>query len=174
MTNVATIANEMLIAKEVMKTNSVDTVAAQLGYSPMLIVNALYQGERDGKLAYNRKQKTFTAAEGTEVSALSLGEEFTTAGDFNIGAELAQLIANLNSEETDMSAEELMGWLGISDVRVKMLAFVNSKLAMYDLADLKDRKSVYTFITLKENVDKRWGEKQFVQKGKKNDKKQAS
>jgi len=174
MTSVTTIANEMLIAKEVMKTNSVDTIAAQLGYSPMLIINALYQGERDGKLTYNRKQKTFAATEGTDIAALAPGEEFLIAGDFNVGEELEQLVRNLNSEQTDISAEELMGWLGISDVRVKMMAFINPRLAMYDLADLKDRKSIYTFITLKENADKRWGETQFKAKGKSDVKKQAS
>lgn len=161
MINLATIANEMLLAKEVMKTNSIDNIAAQLGYSPVLIINALYQGERDGKLVYNRKQQTLQASEGVDVEKLALGEGFTTIGDFDVSIELENLIRNLNGEGNDMSAEELMGWLGISDVRIKMIALVNPNLAMYELTDLKDRKSTYTFITLKENEGKRWGDKQF-------------
>lgn len=160
------IANELLIAREVMHTNNVDRIAEVLRYSPILIINALYEGERSGKLVYHRKQKTIDVGEGVEVKSLALTSEFMDAGSgINISEQIEQLIRNLNSDQTDMSAEELSTWLpGSSDVHVKMLAYVNPNLATYEFADPKDKESVYTFITLEENKLRRWGEKQFDSK----------
>lgn len=157
------IDNEILIAGHVMHTNNVEAIAAELNYSPLLIINALYSAERAGKIAFDRKHKTFTVSEGVEVELLAPTDEFlNVGGGINLSDEVEALISNLNGDGKDMSAQELSLWIpGSSVVRVKMLALLNRNLTTYDMTDPKDRKSVYTFLTLKDNAAKQFGAKQF-------------
>lgn len=160
------IGNEMIVASMVMHTNNVDRIAAVLMYSPVLIINALYAAEDAGKIKYNEKAKTFSIYEDVEPSTLSITEHFLgNEPEIDVKEEIVQLIRNLNKDEKDMSAEELSTWIpGSTAERFKIFAYVTPELAMYEIADPKDKQSVYTFLTLKGNEDKLWGKKQFDSK----------
>ena len=160
------IANEIAIAREVLGTNNVSTIAEELRYTPVLMINALHAGVRAGKLKYDEKRGTVDIQEEVEVEKLALSEDFYDAGNgINLMEEIEQLILNVNQSEKDVSAEELMTWLpGSTDTKIKMIAFTSGKLTTYELTDPKDKKSTYTFLTLKENADKQYGKKQFKKK----------
>ena len=151
------IANELMIASQLMHTNNVSRIAEQIGYRPMLIITALYRAGEQGKFTYNEKQDTMQICEGVELDDLALTEAMTELIDL-----IEQFMFYLNAKEKDMSIEELQMLLaGVPDLHIKIAAHMSKKLTTYELAQPKDKKSVYTFITLKENVDKQWGKKQF-------------
>ena len=77
-----------------------------------------------------------------------------------------------NRRETDMTIDELGVLLGgTPELHIKMAIATSPLLATYELTAPKDKKSVYTFVSLKENADKQWGKKQLVPKKKKGDEK---
>ena len=157
------IANEIVLARAVIGSNSVDRIAEVLGYSPVLLINALYDGVASGKLIYSTKHRTVDIADDVEVASLLPSESFLTVpGDIDLREQIELLIRNLNSGEADMAVEELWTWLPGSGIeKLKMLILIIPALATYELPDPVDKKSVYMFITLKENAGKQWGKKQF-------------
>jgi hypothetical protein len=160
------IGNEMIVASLVLHTNSVDRIAGELQYNPVLVINALYRAEDQGKVKYDSKTKTFSIYEEVDVPNLAITENFLGhEEDIDVNEQIAQLIRNLNQDETDMSVEELVSWIpGSAPIKFKVFAYVHPELATYELTDPKDSKSVYTFVTLKENLGKNWGAKQFKAK----------
>jgi hypothetical protein len=151
------IANELMLSIMLMHTNNVSRIAEEIGYRPLLIITALYRGVEQGKLVYNKKQDTIQIQEGVEVDSLALTEAMTELIDL-----VEQFMVYMNAEEKDMSLEELQMLLaGVPILHIKIAAHMSQKLTTYELAQPKDKKSVYTFITLKENVDNQWGKKQF-------------
>ncbi len=151
------IANEVMIASMLMHTNNVSRIAEQIGYRPMLIITALYRAGELGKFTYNKKQDTIQISEDVDLDNLAVTEAMTELVDL-----MEQFMTYLNAEEKDMSIEELVMLLGgVPDLHIKIAAHVSKRLTTYELAQPKDKKSVYTFITLKENVEKQFGKKQF-------------
>ena len=151
------IANEMLIAGRILHTNNVSTIAEELGYRPMLIITALYKAAETGKFTYDKKSDTITIGEDIDLNNLQVTEATSELVEL-----VEQFVTYLNTEEKDMTLEELMMLLGgVPILHLKMVAFVSKKLTSYDFTDPKDKKSVYTFITLNENAEKQWGSKQF-------------
>lgn len=151
------IVNEIIIASYLLKTNNVNVIASELGYQPILIINALFKGERDGKFVYIKKKQILNISEDVQIEALAV-----TEGVLENLAVIEEFIANENSIETDMSMDELRTFIPqCPELHIKIGLFVSDKLATYEYADPKDKESVYTFITLKENKDKVWGAKQF-------------
>lgn len=151
------IANEVIIASQLLHTNNVSRIAEQIGYRPMLIITALYKAGDDGKFTYNKKTDTISIAEDVEVGSLNCTEAIT---------ELSGLIEDftyyLNREEKDMSIEELEMMIGgVPRLHIEMAIFISKNLTSYELTDPKDKKSTYTFVTLQENADKKFGTKQF-------------
>lgn len=151
------IGNELMLASQIMHTNNVSRIAEEIGYRPMLIIAALYKAGEQGKFTYNKKQDTMQIQEGVELDNLSLTEAMTELIDL-----IEQFMVYMNAEEKDMSIEELQMLLaGVPILHIKIAAHMSKKLTTYELAQPKDKKSVYTFITLKENAEKQWGKKQF-------------
>lgn len=157
------IANELMIASQIMHTNNVSRIAEEIGYRPMLIITALYRAEDMGKFTYNEKQDTIAIQEGVELDDLAVTEAMSELIDLT-----EQFMFYLNRKEKDMSIEELRMLLGgVPDLHIKIAVHMSKKLTSYELAQPGDKKSVYTFITLKENVEKQFGKKQFdVKKSK--------
>lgn len=153
------ISNEMMIASQIMHTNNVSEIVSELGYQPLLIVNALFAGEAADKFTYVKKKDIIKIHEDVEIDALAV-----TDGLADTREQLELFITNQNSLETDMTLEELHMFLpSVPEMHIKMAAHTSTKLATYEYADPKDKESVYTFVTLAENLDKRWGTKQFDQ-----------
>lgn len=157
------ITNELILASVIKKTNKVSTIAGEIGYKPMLIINALYRGQETGKLKYSQKKDIFTIHDDVEL------EHLTTTEGINEVREQLELFARYMAEtEQDVSVEELqMKFLpGTPELHIRIAVYSSKVLTSYEVADPKDRESVYTFVTLKENADKQWGMKQFVAKKK--------
>lgn len=151
------IVNEMLLASEELQTNKVSRIAEELGYQPILIMNALFKGERDGKFVYVKKRDIIRIADGIEFDKLQV-----TDGVAESRAVVEEFIANENGIETDLTIDELRTFIpNLPELHLKLAVRTSDKLSRYDFADPKDKKSVYTFITLNENVDKKFGAKQF-------------
>lgn len=151
------IANEIILASVILKTNNVSKIASELGYQPILLLNALFEGERSGKFVYVKKKDLINISEDVEIEALAV-----TEGIMENLEQIELFIANENSIETDMSFDELRSFIPMCpELHVNIALKVSDKLATYEYADPKDKESVYTFITLKENIDKVWGAKQF-------------
>lgn len=152
------IVNELLMASRILHTNKVSRIAEEIGYKPILIINAMYRGAETGKLTYDKKHDTLTISPDVEVEHLGVSE-----GMSELSEQVELLITYLNGEEKDMSIEELRLFLGgqTPELHVKIAVMASTNLATYEIADPKDKESVYTFITLKENRLRKWGTKQF-------------
>lgn len=151
------IANEILISGHILRTNNVSRIAEQLGYRPLLILTALYRGTKSKKLIYDKKTDTIIQGDDIDLPNLQTTESI---------AELRELVEEFmvytNDNETDITTDELLMFIGgLPELHIKIILFTSKKLTTYEVADPKDKKSVYTFITLKENLDKQWGKKQF-------------
>lgn len=151
------LANELMIASQIMHTNNVTAIANEIGYKPILIFNALYRGAETGKFVYNKKTDTITISEDVEIESLAVSEGIT-----ELIEQIEMLTTYLNAEEKDMSIEEMQMLLGGTPaLHVRMAALTSKKLATYQIRDPKDKKSSYTYITLVENLAKEYGHKQF-------------
>lgn len=152
------IANEMMIASRILQTNNVSNIASEIGYRPMLVISACYFGHESGKFVWDRKKDIITISEDIEVESLQ-----PTEGLLELQEQIELFVGYLNQDEKDISHEELQLFLANStpELHIKMAVFTSKKLASYELIDPKDKKSQYTFITMRENSDKLWGQKQF-------------
>lgn len=151
------IANEIMIASHLLHTNNLSRIAEATGHRPILVINAMYAAKRSGKFDYNKKTDTIKISEDVEFDSLSVTEGMREFADV-----IEEYITNLNAEEKDVSTDELRMVLGMPpEFQLDLAVFAAKKLATYTHADPKDKKSVYTFVTLRENLDKKFGLKQF-------------
>lgn len=151
------IANEIILASVELKTNVVSKIASNLGYQPILIMNALSVGEKSGKFVYVKKKDIIKISEDVELDALSV-----TDGLAESRVMIEIFIANQNAIEVDMTTDELHGFVpNLPPVHLSIAIRTSPLLTTYDIADPKDKDSVYTFVTLKDNLDKKFGQKQF-------------
>ena len=71
-------------------------------------------------------------------------------------------VADANSRESDITTDQLALAAGMrDDTLIRLAVFRSDKLASYELSPEKDKKTIYTFVALKENLDHKWGEKQI-------------
>lgn len=151
------IANELIIASKLMKTNVVSEIASEIGYQPILILNALFAGERSGKFVYVKKKDIIKVSEDVELEHLVITDGLAEAREI-----IEEFITNENGLEVDMTIDELRSFIpSLPEVHLKVAVFTSKFLTTYELSDPKDKESVYEFVTLKENADKQWGTKQF-------------
>lgn len=159
------IANEIILASLELHTNNISKIATELGYQPILIMNGLFAGEKAGKFVYDKKHDLIkNISEDLIIDQLSITEGLTESME-----QIELFMEAENSIEVDLTIDEIRKFIPMfPELHMRIALRVNRKLVTYDLADPKDAKSVYTFITLKENADKLWGKKQFdVKKAKK-------
>lgn len=151
------LANEIVIAGKLMGTNNVSRIAADLGYQPMLLINALFAGEEAGKFVWVRKKDILKVSSDLEIFDLAITEGIAESRE-----QIEIFITNQNSIEKDIVFEEIQGFLPmLPEMHVRIALKTSKLLDSYELTDPADKESTYTFWSLKENVDKRWGTKQF-------------
>jgi len=151
------IANELIVTSKILGTNNVSEIGRQIGYRPVMIINALYRGSESGKFVWNKKKDIIKIAEDVEVNSLSVSE-----GMSDLLEQIEVLTGYLNTEEKDMSYDELeMLFAGVPQLHLKIAVWSSKKLTTYDIAQPGDKDSVYTFVTMKENAEKQFGQKQF-------------
>src|SRR4051812_22928028 len=125
------IVNEIMIASQIMKTNSVSTIANDLGYQPILIMNALFKGERDGKWVYVKKKDLIKISEDVEIESLVITDGLIESRDT-----VEEFMANENSIEVDMTFEELHKFIPmLPELHLKIALFTSKKLYEYEYAD---------------------------------------
>jgi len=151
------IANEIILSSLLLHTNSVARIAENLGYQPILIMNALYAGERDSKFTYVKKKDIINLSEGIETSHLMITSGLRESQD-----QIETFITNQNRLQTDLTIEELHAFIpNLPEFHLKLAISSSRELATYEISDPKDKKSVYTFVTLKINEARKFGQKQF-------------
>lgn len=156
------LARQMAVFSYTDGTKNVGSIAQLSGLSALLVTNAIFEGERLGLFTVQRdKHKTIekinVSDEQFEGIAITKGN-FGEAVD-NLVDEICAFVRDRNSVERDAElyslqllarAPELMFSTAIEIIR-RM-----DDITIYDFADPKDKKSVYTFLTLTENKDKGW------------------
>lgn len=156
------LTNELIIASKVLGTNNVTKIAEEIGYKPLIIMNALWSGDTNGKFKYNKKKDNITLSPDLEPELLSVSEAMNELID-----QLELFTTFRNKEERDETVGDIVAFLGgTPELHIKIAVFASKKLTSYTLADPKDKKSKYTFVTLKENADKQFGTKAFIPKEK--------
>lgn len=156
------IANEIIIASTLLKSNNVQFIAESLGYKPMLIITALFRGVEVGKFEYDQKKGIIKISPDVDVNSLSV-----TEGMNELTGLIEDFVTYRNAEEKDDTIGDLWAFLGgTPELHVQIAVHASPKLATYELIDPKDKESVYTFVTLKDNADKLWGQKAFKAKPK--------
>lgn len=142
---------------------SVDDIAMDFKVPAAIIVNALYYGDRIGLFKTKKEGPQFK-----EIVVPVVPDDNSDFGpDFErVKKNILEVITNLNSDEEDITDDNLFIWLGVPLVvsRSALQLLVNEgKLGKYWIMDPKD-KSKYYFYPLIENIDKRFGKKQFKRK----------
>lgn len=140
---------------------SVDAIALDFKIPAAIIVNALYYGERAGIFKAKKEGPQYK-----EIVVPVVPDNNSDFGaDFErVKSNILETITNLNSDEEDITDDNLFIWLGVPLVvsRSALQLLINEgKLAKYWIIDPKDPKSKYHFYTLTENKDKMFGKKQF-------------
>lgn len=139
----------------------IDKIALDLKVPVAIIVNGLYYGDR------NRFFKV--TKEGAQYKDIVVNAVPDANADYGKDLErvkgiIHEVITNLNSDEEDITDDNLFIWLGVPFVIAKValqLLINEGKLVKYRIVDPKDPKSVYHFYTLFENKGKYYGKKQF-------------
>ena len=149
-------------------TETIDDIAVDFKIPAAIIVNGLYYGERVGLFTAKKKGPQFK-----EIIVQVVPDDNSDFGkDMDrVKGNIYETITNLNSDNEDITDDNLFIWLGVPLVVAKtaLQLLVNQKqLVKYRIIDPKD-KSKYYFYTLPENKDQLFGRKQFKRtKGKKN------
>jgi len=146
---------------------NVDAIAMDFKIPAALIINALYYGERVGIFTAKKEGPQYK-----EIVVPVVPDDTSDFGpDFDrVKSNILEVITNLNSDEEDITDDNLFIWLGVPLVVSKsalQLLLNEGKLTKYWIVDPKDPKSKYNFYTLTENKDKFFGKKQFKQQPKK-------
>ncbi len=140
---------------------TVDDIALDFKLPAANIINGLYYGEREGFFTAKKNGAQFK-----EIIVSAVPDDNADFGKDleRVKSNIFEIITNINSDEADITDDNLFIWLGVPFIvaKVALQLLVNEgKLVKYFLRDPKDVKSVYHFYTLTENQDKFWGKKQF-------------
>lgn len=146
---------------------TVSQIALDFKLPAAIIVNGLYWGERNGLFTAKKK-----GAQYEEIVVHAVPDDNADFGkDFErVKHNIYETVSNLNSDEEDITDDNLFIWLGVPFVVAKaalQLLVQEGKLVKYRATDPKDPKSKYYFYTLPENKDKLYGMKQFKRISKK-------
>lgn len=146
---------------------NIDQIAMDFKIPVANIVNGLYYGERNNFFAAKKK--------GAQYKDIIVSVVPDMNADFGKDVErvkgnIYEIISNLNSDEEDITDDNLFIWLGVPFVVAKValqLLINEGKLVKYRIIDPKDKKSIYHFYTLTANKSQFYGRKQFKRVHKK-------
>lgn len=152
---------------------TIDEIALDFKIPAANIINGLYYGQNHKLFAVTKNGPQFK-----EINVLKEPKKESDYGaDIDrVKSNIYEAVTNLNSDEEDITDDNLFIWLGVPFTvsKVALQLLVNErKLARYNLVDSKD-KSKYTFYTLFENIEQHYGKKQFKRKATKKDEQLSS
>lgn len=149
--------------------DTISELASKLALSPIFIINALDEGEKMEWLQRKRDKK----GKLTEALDILLPTQWVVAyrdSEFGpdykrVADEIDRAIVDANADEQDLEFGTIMAWcrgINPSAVEIALEMFTQlGRLRTYELADPKDKKSIYKFYSLNANADNQWGKKQF-------------
>lgn len=148
---------------------TVEEIALDFKIPAANIVNGLYYGERTGLFTAKKK-----GAQYQEITVTVVPDDSDDFGKDleRVKGNIYETITNLNSDEEDITDDNLFIWLGVPFIIAKtalQLLVNEGKLVKYRIIDPKDKKSIYHFYTLTENREKFYGKIQFKRQPKKKD-----
>lgn len=169
---------QIAILHEMYPKETVSELAGRLMLSPLYVINALDEGEKMELFQRQRDEKGVV----TEVLDTIAPIDWKTLDGAVAGtdiqrlqAEVLRAISSANADENDVEDGMLQAWCrGIKPSALEMalrFLYKSGIIDHYDLADPGDKKSIYTFHTLRPNVENQWGIKQFKAKKAKKEKK---
>lgn len=162
---------QIVMMHELYPKAKISELAVKLMLSPIFIINALDLGEQMEMFQRKRDKK----GQVTEVLESLLvidwdavnGEEFGK-DNVRIQNEILRAIGSANADENDIEDNMLQSWCrGLKPCEIEIAITLLEKqniIGSYELADPKDKKSVYKFYSLMVNVSNLWGKKQFKKK----------
>lgn len=157
------IAMQIALMHEKYPKDTVNQLAERLMYSPLFVINALEEGERLGLFTRTKKNDKIKAEQPLNYSML-VGSEFGSE-NARIQDEILSVISSANLDQMDVESGTLDLWTrGIRPSEVEIAIHLLEKggsISSYTMEDPKDKKSEYTFYTLRVNEGKEWGLKQF-------------
>lgn len=146
--------------------NGPEGIASSVGLASLMVINAINKGEKEGFFSVKRKKGGIDSIsvssdqyDGVALVPSSFGEEI-----FDFCEAILESVTNANSRENDLSRDQILYWSGASPFMFTVtmeILLASGALAQYSIADKNDSKTIYEFLTLPENVDKRWGSKQL-------------
>lgn len=147
---------------------TVSEIAGRLLLSPLYIINALDEGEKMELFQRQRDKKGIVTEVLDTIAPINWetlsGDAFGT-DIMRLQGEILRTINIANADANDVEDGMLQSWCrGIKPSAVEIalqLLYKQGIIAHYDLADPGDKKSVYTFHTLRPNAENQWGSKQF-------------
>jgi hypothetical protein len=157
------IAYQVAIMHELHPKETISEIATRLMYSPLFIINALDEGEKMELFSRVKGEDTLIANAPVDYQSM-LGLDF---GQENVRLqnEILRVIASANADKNDVEEGTLMNWCrGIKPADIEIALHVLKQvefIVSYELTDPKDKKSKYTFYSLRINEGNMWGTKQF-------------
>jgi hypothetical protein len=165
---------QIAILHEMHPKDTVSEIAGRLMLSPLYIINALDEGEKMELFQRQRDKKGEVTEVLDTVAPIdwkNLGSDVAGADIQRLQGEILRAISTANANENDIEDGMLQAWCrGIKPSAVEMalrFLFQGGIIDNYELADPADKKSVYTFHTLRPNNENQWGKKQFKAKKEK-------
>jgi hypothetical protein len=159
---------QIAILHELHPKETVSEIAGRLMLSPLYVINALDEGESMELFQRQRDKKGVVTEVLETVSPIdwkNLGSDVAGTDIQRLQGEILRAINTANADENDVEDGMLQMWCrGIKPSAVEMalrFLYQGGIIDHYELADPGDKKSVYTFHTLRPNNDKQWGSKQF-------------
>jgi hypothetical protein len=159
---------QIAILHELHPKESVSELAGRLMLSPLYVINALDEGE---KMELFQRQRDKKGAVTEVIDTISPIDWKNLEGDVagsdiqRLQAEILRAINTANADENDIEDGMLQAWCrGIKPSAIEIalcFLFKGGLIDHYDLADPGDKKSVYTFHSLRPNAENQWGSKQF-------------
>lgn len=147
-------------------TETIDDIAIDFKIPAAIIINGLYYGEREGLFTAKKKGPQYK-----EIIVQAVPDDNSDFGKDleRVKGNILETIINLNSDEEDITDDNLFIWVGVPFIVAKtalQLLINEGKIIKYRITDPKDPKSKYHFYTLIENKGKFYGSKQFKSKPK--------
>ena len=162
---------QIAILHEMYPKETVSELAGRLLLSPLYVINALDEGEKMELFQRQRDEKGVVTEVIDTIAPIDWKTIDTAVAGTDIQrlqAEILRVISSANADENDVEDGTLQAWCrGIKPSAVEMalrFLFNGGIIDRYELADPSDKKSVYTFHSLRPNAENQWGKKQFKAK----------
>lgn len=157
------IAMQIAVMHELHPKETISELADRLMYSPIFIINALDEGDKMELFTRVKNTDTLVATSPIDYSTV-MGMEFGTE-NVRIQNEILRVIGSANNDKMDVEDGTLHLWLrGIRPSEVEIALHILQKMdfvTKYELSNPADKKTKYSFYTLRINEGKKWGAKQF-------------